>query len=83
MFMFSRPLFVHTLFGIGGRCMRAKRSGQAAKIRRRRWTAMWNGKYLINESGELTGDYISVEQLKKFYNHEATVTRDEIGKQEE
>lgn len=47
------------------------------------WTAMWNGKYLINESGELTGDYISVEQLKKFYNHEATVTRDEIGKQEE
>ena len=39
---------------------------------------MWNGKYLINESGELTGDYISVEQLKKFYNHEATVTRDEI-----
>ena len=47
------------------------------------WTAMWNGKYLINESGDLTGDYISVEQLKKFYNHEATVTRDEIGKQEE
>ena len=47
------------------------------------WTAMWNGKYLINESGELTGDYISVEQLKKFYNHEATVTRDEIGKQKE
>ena len=38
---------------------------------------------LINESGELTGDYISVEQLKKFYNHEATVTRDEIGKQKE
>ena len=33
------------------------------------WTAMWNGKYLINESGELTGDYISVEQLKKFYCH--------------
>ena len=23
------------------------------------------------------------EKLKKFYNHEATVTRDEIGKQEE
>lgn len=47
------------------------------------WAAMWNGKYLINESGELTGDYISVDELKKFYNHEATITRDEIGKTEE
>lgn len=44
------------------------------------WTAMWNGKYLINESGELTGNYISVDELKKFYNHEATITRDEIEK---
>lgn len=42
------------------------------------WAAPWNGKYLINEKGELTGDYMSVDELKKFYNHEATVTRDEI-----
>lgn len=47
------------------------------------WTAMWNGKYLINESGELTGNYISVDELKKFYNHEATITRDEITLQSE
>lgn len=33
--MFSRPLLVHTLFGIGGQRMRAKQSGQAAKTRRR------------------------------------------------
>lgn len=47
------------------------------------WAAPWNGKYLINEKGELTGDYMSVDELKKFYNHEATVTRDEINTETE
>ena len=42
------------------------------------WTAPWNGSYLINEKGELTGDYISVNELRKLYNHELTVTKDEI-----
>ena len=42
------------------------------------WTAPWNGRYLINEKGELTGDYISVNELRKLYNHELTITKDEI-----
>lgn len=46
------------------------------------WVAPWNGRYLINEKGELTGNYMSVNELKKFYNHEATVTRDEISVEE-
>ena len=42
------------------------------------WAAPWNGKYLINEYGELSGDYITVSQLKKVYNHELTIARDEL-----
>lgn len=42
------------------------------------WTAPWNGSYLINENGSLNGEYISVNQLKKVYNHELTITRDEL-----
>ena len=42
------------------------------------WSAPWNGRYLINEKGELTGDYISVNELRKLYNHELTITKDEI-----
>ena len=43
------------------------------------WTAPWSGKYLINENGEQNGDYVTVNQLKKIYNHELTVTRDELA----
>ncbi len=42
------------------------------------WTAPWCGKYLINENGDMTGNYISIEQLRKIYSHQLTVARDEL-----
>lgn len=43
------------------------------------WCAPWNGKYLINADGYMTGNYISVSQMKKIYNHELTIVRDELA----
>lgn len=42
------------------------------------WSAPWSGKYLINANGYMTGNYISVSQMKKIYNHELTIARDEL-----
>ncbi len=42
------------------------------------WAAPWGGKYLINEKGDMTGDYISINQLRKIYSHELTIARDEL-----
>ncbi len=43
------------------------------------WSGAQGGKYLINPDGYMTGDYISVAQMKKIYNHELTITRDELS----
>ncbi|MBE6880054.1 MAG: beta-mannanase [Ruminococcaceae bacterium] len=43
------------------------------------WSAPWSGKYLINSDGYMTGNYISVSQMKKIYNHELTIARDELA----
>ena len=42
------------------------------------WCAPWSGRYLINPSGYMTGNYISVAQMKKIYNHSLTIARDEL-----
>ncbi len=43
------------------------------------WSGAQGGKYLINPDGYMTGDYISVSQMKKIYNHELTIARDELS----
>lgn len=43
------------------------------------WSGAQGGKYLINPDGYMTGDYISVAQMKKIYNHELTIARDELS----
>lgn len=43
------------------------------------WCGALDGKYLINSEGYMTGNYISVSQMKKIYNHELTIARDELS----
>lgn len=38
----------------------------------------WNGEFVLNQSGGLSERYTDVEMLRKFYQHELVVTRDEV-----
>lgn len=42
------------------------------------WAAMDSGEYTINGSGKFSEKYTKISALKKFYNNELCVTRDEL-----
>ncbi|MBD5130401.1 MAG: hypothetical protein HDT43_10865 [Ruminococcaceae bacterium] len=42
------------------------------------WAAVGNGEFIINENGALVETYNNRSSLNYFYNHELTITRDEL-----
>lgn len=42
------------------------------------WTAIDSGEYIINKNGLLIDAYTKRTALKRFYNHEKSITRDEL-----
>lgn len=42
------------------------------------WFLVWCGNYVINENGEYNEKYLSREELRASYNHQLTITLDEL-----